>query len=84
MIRRTLTLSIPLALPAGAALAQSSGDATCCKALVDRYRTVTGGTQNGQTVANAMEQCSKGNPAAGMPVLEQALKDNKSSFPPRQ
>lgn len=58
-------------------------DASYCKALVDKYRTVTGGTQNDQTVAAAMEQCAKGNPAAGIPVMEKALKDQKATLPPR-
>lgn len=83
MIRKTLTFTVPLALIAGAALAQASGDAAYCKALVDKYRVVTGGTQNDQAVASAMEQCAKGNPAAGIPVLEKALKDNKATLPPR-
>ena len=58
-------------------------DASYCKALVDKYRTVTGGTQNDQTVASAMEQCAKGNPSAGIPVMEKALKDQKATLPPR-
>ena len=83
MIYRTLTLSATLALLATGALAQASGDAAYCKALADKYRLVTGGTQNDQSVSEAMDQCAKGNTAAGIPVLEKALKDNKASLPPR-
>jgi hypothetical protein len=30
-----------------------------------------------------MDQCAKGNPSAGIPVLEKALKDQKATLPAR-
>ena len=80
---RTLILSGAVTLIATAVFAQATGDAAYCKALTDKYRAVTGGTQNNQSVAEAMDQCAKGNTAAGIPVLEKALKDNKATLPPR-
>jgi len=83
MICRTLTLAAAASLLATAAFAQAAGDAAYCQALIAKYREASGGTQNNQAVAEAMDQCSKGNTAAGIPVLEKALKDNKVTLPPR-
>jgi hypothetical protein len=58
-------------------------DAAYCQALTAKYREVTGGTQNNQAVAEAMDQCSKGNTAAGIPPLEKALKEQKATLPAR-
>ena len=66
-----------------AATAQTLGDASYCRALIEKYRTVTGGTQNNEAVAAAIEQCNKDNPSAGIPVLEKALQDSKTTLPPR-
>lgn len=54
-----------------------------CKALVDKCRTVTGSTQNAQTVAVAMEQCAKDNASAAIPALEKSLQEQKATLPPR-
>jgi hypothetical protein len=63
------------------ALAQSS-DATYCQALAATYRKLT--TQNTDAaVPEAINQCNQGNTAAGIPVLEKALKDAKVTLPPR-
>ncbi len=64
-----------------AALAQSS-DATYCQALTKLYREVSTGTIN-SAAAEAINQCSQGNTAAGIPVLEKALTDAKVSLPSR-
>ncbi|SEN84588.1 hypothetical protein SAMN02990966_00273 [Rhodospirillales bacterium URHD0017] len=71
-----------MALTPLAAYAQMS-DAAYCQALSAKYRDVTGGTQNNQAVAEAMDQCGKGNTAAGIPTLEKALKDQKATLPAR-
>ena len=76
-----LTAGMALALPF-TALADMT-DAQYCQAMVDKYRTATGGTQNNQDVAQAMDQCSKGNTAAGIPVMEKALKEQKVTLPTR-
>ena len=59
-----------------------SDDAKYCQALAAAYRT-----SNSQNMAagvpEAINQCNQGNTAAGIPVLEQALKDAKVTLPPR-
>lgn len=67
----------------GVALMARADDASYCKALVDKYRTVTGSTQNAQTVAVAMEQCAKDNASAAIPALEKSLQEQKATLPPR-
>jgi len=57
-------------------------DAIYCKALADSYRKLN--TQNvDAAVPEAINQCNQGNTAAGIPVLEKALKDAKVTLPPR-
>ena len=75
------------ALPAGA-LAQSA-DSNYCTALsatYDKYVNDPVGGRGNQpanvTISRAKQQCAS-NPAAGIPVLEQALKDRRVSLPPR-
>jgi len=59
-----------------------SNDAAYCQALADTYRKLN--TQNTDaTVPEAINQCRNGNTAAGIPVLEKALKDQKATLPPR-
>lgn len=41
-----------------------------------------GGIQNGVETSLALDQCKNGN-AAGIPVLEQKLRDLKIDLPPR-
>jgi hypothetical protein len=69
-----------LALPF-AAQAQMS-DAQYCKALADTYRK-TNPQNMDATVPEAINQCNKGNTAAGIPVLEKALKEAKVTLPSR-
>ena len=67
-----------------------SNDAAYCQALIDKYqayvaninigRSPQPGTVDGQV---AIEQCRKGNTAAGIPVLEKKLRDAKIDLPRR-
>jgi hypothetical protein len=77
-----LALSIPLA-------ASAADDAAYCKALVAKYELLVadsrGGrsrNQGGADTSVALEQCKSGNPA-GIPVIEQKLRDSKIELPPR-
>jgi hypothetical protein len=77
-----------LLLPA-AAFAQMS-DADYCRALSQRYQTFVGGVDRGHNpqpapvdAQTAIEQCKAGNTAAGIPVLEQKLRDAKVELPKR-
>ena len=59
-----------------------SADAKYCQALADSYRK-TNSQNMDAAVPEAINQCNKGNTAAGIPVLEKALKDAKVALPPR-
>jgi hypothetical protein len=74
-------------LIAGMALAPftsfgQSADAKYCQSLADLYRT-TNRQNTDANVPEAINQCNKGNTAAGIPVLEKALTDAKVTLPPR-
>lgn len=70
-----------IALAPAAAFAQSA-DAKYCEALAATYRKLN--TQNTDVaVPEAINQCQQGNTAAGIPVLEKALKEQKATLPPR-
>ena len=69
-----------LALPV-TAQAQSA-DAKYCQALIESWRKI-GVMNTDATIPEAINQCNQGNTAAGIPVLEKALTDNKVSLPPR-
>lgn len=70
-----------IALAPLSAFAQSA-DAKYCDALAATYRKLN--TQNADAaVPEAINQCKQGNTAAGIPVLEKALKDQKVTLPPR-
>ena len=67
-----------------------TGDTAYCKALGDKYQTYVSNMQSGRSpmpespdVRIAIDQCSKGNTAAGIPVLEQKLRNAKVDLPPR-
>jgi hypothetical protein len=79
-----LAMAVPLA-----AFAQGN-EAAYCKALGDKYQTYVSNMQSGRSpmpespdVRIAIDQCSKGNTAAGIPVLEQKLRNAKVDLPPR-
>ena len=57
-------------------------DAAYCKALSDKWRAFSKSQSQGYA-AEAMNQCVQGNYAAGIPVLEKALTDDKIPLPPR-
>jgi hypothetical protein len=66
-----------------AASAQST-DAAYCSALIKLYRsTVSTHEDPSATVPVAMAKCDAGDTATGIPVLEQALKDDGVTLPPR-
>jgi hypothetical protein len=81
MKRVTMYLVAGLVLSPLAAVAQSS-DATYCQALAETYRKI-GVANTDAAIPEAINQCNQGNTAAGIPVLEKALKDAKVSLPPR-
>jgi len=83
MIYRTLVLAASLTVAAASTFAQT-GDAAYCAALSAKYREYVGSGQTDAIAATAMAQCSSGNTAAGIPVLEKTLKDAKVTLPPRQ
>lgn len=67
-----------------------TGDAAYCRALGDKYQTYVSNMQSGRSpmpespdVRIAIDQCSKGNTAAGIPVLEQKLRNARVDLPPR-
>jgi hypothetical protein len=62
--------------------ATASNDAAYCKALSDKWRAFSKSQSQGPQ-AEAMNQCAQGNYAAGIPVLEKALTDDKIPLPPR-
>ena len=64
-----------------AAFSQST-DANYCQALADAYRK-TNSQNMDTTVREAINQCNQGNAAAGISVLEKALKEAKVALPPR-
>ena len=73
-----------------AVVSAQTGDAAYCRALGDKYQTYVSNMQSGRSpmpespdVRIAIDQCSKGNTAAGIPVLEQKLRNAKVDLPPR-
>jgi hypothetical protein len=84
---RMICLAAALAVVSTAARAD---DASYCKALGDKYMTYVSNMQAGRSpmpespdVRIAIEQCNKGNTAAGIPVLEQKLRNARIDLPPR-
>jgi len=73
----------------GTAMAQTgSGDLTYCESLYatfDRYIAPRGESRStsGVDAIGAVEQCRRGNTAAGIPVLEKKLRDNLFNLPRR-
>ena len=86
----TIAVAMALALPAMASAQTKMTDVEYCKALGDKYRTYVANPQSGRSpmpdpaeVQNAIDQCAKGNTAAGIPVLERRLKNARIDLPPR-
>ena len=83
-----LVVCASLALPFAAMAALT--DAQYCEALSVEYRKLNTQATSGpeadamaQCKAEAIDDCNKGNTAAGIPVLEKALKDGKATLPSR-
>jgi hypothetical protein len=74
------TVCVGIALPSAAMAAMT--DAQYCEALSVEYRKLNTEASTGPQ-ADAMAQCKAGNTAAGIPVLEKALKDGKVTLPSR-
>jgi hypothetical protein len=73
-------ICVSLAMPFAAMAAMT--DAQYCEALSVEYRKLDTQATSGPQ-ADAMAQCKAGNTAAGIPVLEKALKDGKVTLPSR-
>ena len=87
MTRMSLLL-LACALLSGAAVAQGN-DAAYCAQLGDLARRYTGsaggngGLRPDFTTLEAIDDCTKGNTAAGIPVLEKLLRSNGFTLPKR-
>lgn len=84
---KLLISSLVLSLPMAASAAPD--DAAYCKALAEKYENLVvnrggarGATQSGVETSVALDQCKNGNPA-GIPVLEQKLRDLRIDLPSR-
>ena len=73
-----LVAGVAFALPLSA-FAQSA-DAKYCQALADTYRK-TNSQNMDAAVPEAINQCNKGNTAAGIPTLEKVLTSNRIKLP---
>lgn len=88
MIAKSLiTLGLCLSLTAEAQ-AQATDDMAYCAQLSATYRRYLGSTGEGKTfpdvaAATAIDQCERGNTAAGIPVLEKKLRDGRFTLPKR-
>jgi len=84
-VSRTLLLLLALALMAPSAVL--ADDAAYCAELSSLYRRYLGNTGDrvipDATAAVAMNQCDKGNYAAGIPPLEKKLRDARFTLPKR-
>ncbi len=84
MIGKLLPLLAMLLAPSAA----FADDASCCAELSSLYRRYLSGQGNGQLFPDvdasvAMNECAKGNFAAGIPPLEKKLRDARFTLPKR-
>jgi hypothetical protein len=84
MIRKLLPLLAILLAPSAA----FADDASYCAELSRIYRRYLSGQGNGQLFPDvdasvAMNECAKGNYAAGIPPLEKKLRDARFTLPKR-
>ena len=63
--------------------AAPTNDAAYCAALSASYRRNISNSNADAQAGAAMAQCTAGNFAVGIPVLEQILTDNRVQLPPR-
>ncbi|SEP37975.1 hypothetical protein SAMN02990966_05508 [Rhodospirillales bacterium URHD0017] len=82
--------ALAVALPVMAAAQTKMSDADYCKALSDKYQTYVSNMQSGRSpmpespdIRVAMDRCEKGDTAAGIPVLEQKLRNARIDLPSR-
>jgi hypothetical protein len=87
MMRKLVPLvALALALPA---TGRAQGDDMAyCAELSNLYRRYLGNTGEGRQFPDvsagvAMDECQKGNTAAGIPVLEKKLRDARFTLPKR-
>ena len=77
-----LVVGSAIAFPMAVFAQNPAADAKYCAALSAEYRKLNTGSDSG-AAADAMSNCKSGNTAAGIPVLEKALQDQKVTLPPR-
>ena len=83
-----LGLCLSLTAEAHAQAATATDDMGYCAQLSALYRRYLGNTGEGRTfpdvaAGTAMDQCERGNTAAGIPVLEKKLRDARFTLPKR-
>jgi hypothetical protein len=88
MIGKLLLSTLPFALALPAAAQAQGDDAAYCAQLSVLYLRYLGGTGLGNrfpdlTAAWAISDCQRGDTAAGIPVLEQKLRDGGFTLPKR-
>ena len=88
MIGKLLLSTLPFALALPAAAQAQGDDAAYCAQLSVLYLRYVDGTGLGNrfpdlTAAWAISDCQRGDTAAGIPVLEQKLRDSGFTLPKR-
>lgn len=89
-MQRLLLLAAGITLSSGAS-AQSAADARYCDKLIGLYRVYINNPEESKphyqtplaSQEAAIANCKTGNTAAGIPVLEQVLRNNKFTLPAR-
>ena len=87
MIRRVLALAVSVCLPS--TVSAQVDDATYCRQLASLALRYTGGAGGEGRLApdlstlGAIDDCNKGNYAAGIAVLERKLRSNGFTLPKR-
>ena len=83
-----LCLSLTAEVHAQAQAPTATDDMAYCAQLSALYRRYLGNTSEGKTfpdvsAAAAIDQCERGNTAAGIPALEKKLRDARFTLPKR-
>ena len=87
-MRRKLLPGLVLGLILSTQAPAWADDMKYCADLTALYRRYLGNTAEGKqfpdvTVSVAIDECQKGNTAAGIPVLEKKLRDGRFTLPKR-
>ena len=87
-MNRTLLALLAACLLLPTVAGAQSDDAAYCAALTNLYRRYLGNSAEGKmlpdvSVSVAIDNCQKGNFAAGIPVLEKKLRDGRFTLPKR-